>query len=287
MALAAAGYQVSVTPLPAATALICLPRSKTEALGLIAEAVRQGARMVLVDGQKTDGVESVQKAVRSRVALGGTVSKAHGKLFWFAPGAANFDDWAVQESVIAAPGLGRFRTVPGLFSADGVDPGSELLVRHLPASLPPQMADLGAGWGYLSAACLARDGIERLHLVEAEARALELARANVPDPRAEFHWADATSFHPPEPVGGVIMNPPFHTGRKAQPGLGLAFIAAAARMLSGKGQLWMVANRHLPYDGALAELFATHQCLAETPVFRVWHATGPRTRSKTVIRHRR
>ncbi len=287
VALGAAGHQVAVAPVRAACALVCLPRSKAEGLALIAGAVSLGARMVLVDGQKTDGVESVLRAVRARVAPGGVVSKAHGKLFWFAPGEVSFNDWALQEASVSDPDLGTFRTVPGLFSADGVDPGSRLLAQSLPESLPARVADLGAGWGYLSAACLARAGVERLHLVEAEAHALDLARRNITDARAVFHWADATDLALSDPVGGVVMNPPFHAGRKPQPALGLAFIAAAARMLSGRGQLWMVANRHLPYEGALAELFSNHAILAETGAFRVWHATGPRTRGKSVIRHGR
>lgn len=285
-ALTGAGYTVGVAPVAADCALVCLPRAKAEGLGLIAEAIRLGARLVLVDGQKTDGVESVLRAVRARVSVGGVVSKAHGKLFWFAPEGETFADWQMQETTVNDPDLGPFRTVPGLFSSDGVDPASQLLARALPESLPARMADLGAGWGYLSAACLSRAGIEALHLVEAESRALDLARRNITDPRAEFHWADATSFTLPEPVGGVVMNPPFHTGRKAQPALGLGFIGAAARMLSGRGQLWLVANRHLPYEAALAEQFSTHSLLAETGAFRVWHATGPRKRPGKVTRHK-
>ncbi len=52
------------------------------------------------------------------------------------------------------------------------------------------------------------------------------------------------------------MNPPFHTSRNADPALGQAFIAAAARVLKPSGHLWIVANRHLPYEATLAEQFA-------------------------------
>ncbi len=286
-AFAQAGFDVRVTPAPAPVALVCLPRARAEGLALIAEAVSLGAQLVLVDGQKTDGIEAVLKAVRGRVALRGSLSKAHGKLFWFAPGEADFSDWAATPQIIHDPALGAFQTLPGVFSADGVDPGSALLTQHLPDTLPARMADLGAGWGYLAAACLARKGVEALHLIEAEARALDLARANITDPRAVFHWADACSFTLPEPVGGAVMNPPFHAGRKAEPALGLAFIAAAARALGPRGRLWMVANRHLPYDDALVQHFTSHETLAETPAFRVWQATGPRKKPATLARRRR
>lgn len=286
-ALALAGWQVATAPAPAPVAVICLPRAKAEGLALIAQAVAQGARLVLVDGQKTDGVEAVLKALRARVDVAEPVSKAHGKLFWFAPGDVDFSDWAAVAVTLTDPDLGAFRTLPGVFSADGVDPGSALLARALPETLPERMGDLGAGWGYLSAACLARKGVGEMHLVEAEAQALDLARGNIADARAQFHWADATSCVLPVSLGGIVMNPPFHTGRSPQPALGLAFIANAARMLGVRGTLWMVANRHLPYADALARQFARVDVLAETPAFRVWQASGPRKSPQTVTRTRR
>lgn len=286
-ALAQAGWSVAVTSSPAPAALICLPRAKSEGFALIAEAVAQGAQLVAVDGQKTDGVEAVLKTVRARVEVQDVISKAHGKLFWFVPGDTDFSDWRAQPVALDDPALGRFQTLPGVFSADGIDPASALLAQALPDTLPARMGDLGAGWGYLSAACLARKGVTEMHLIEAEAQALELAREAISDPRAQFHWADACSFTLPAPLGGIVMNPPFHTGRKPQPALGLAFIAAAARNLAPRGALWMVANRHLPYEGALERLFVTHEVIAETGAFRVWHATGLRKTHKTAPGARR
>ncbi len=286
-ALLQAGWDVSTTAAPAPLALVCLPRAKAEGLALIAQAAQLGAEWIMVDGQKTDGIESALKAVRARAEVAGTVSKAHGKLFWFATKDADFSDWQARPHIISDAKFGKFQTLPGVFSADGIDPGSALLAQHLPETLPARMADLGAGWGYLSAACLARSGVEALHLVEAEASALELARQNITDPRAQFHWHDAGSFALPGPVDGVIMNPPFHTGRKPQPELGLAFIATAARMLGVRGKLWMVANRHLPYEAALTSLFNTHEVIAETGTFRVWQAQGPRKKPASVARARR
>ena len=286
-AFAQAGWDIDVSPPASPIALVCLPRAKAEGLALIAQAARLGARIILVDGQKTDGIESVLKAVRARVAISGTVSKAHGKLFWFATSGADFSDWEAQTRVISDAFLGDFQTLPGVFSADGIDPGSALLAQHLPETLPARIVDLGAGWGYLSAACLAREGVEVLHLVEAEASALELARKNITDPRAQFHWQDACGFALPDPVDGVVMNPPFHTGRKPQPELGLAFIATAARLLGNRGKLWLVANRHLPYEAALTNLFNTHEVIAETGTFRVWQAQGPRKKPASVARARR
>lgn len=274
-ALARRGIAVSPAPEGAyAAAIVCLPRARAEGHALIAQAaalVPPGAPIV-VDGQKTDGVDSALKDCRKRAEVGETVSKAHGKLFAFAnPGAEAFADWRAAPQEIE----GGFITLPGVFSADGPDRGSMLLAQHLPAKLPARVVDLGAGWGYLSRAILARDGVTRLDLVEAEHAALDCARRNVTDPRAHFHWADATSFKPEAPAGAVITNPPFHQGRAADPAIGQAFLSAAARMLSPSGALWLVANRTLPYERSLAALFREVDEIAGDGAFKVFRAARP------------
>jgi pimeloyl-ACP methyl ester carboxylesterase len=117
--------------------------------------------------------------------------------------------------------------------------------------------------------------VKRLDLVEAEADALACARVNITDDRAQFHWADATTFRPDTLLDAVVMNPPFHHGRDADPGLGAAFIQAARRMLAPNGALWLVANRHLPYDAALTAAFLEHREVAGDSAFRVIHAIKP------------
>ena len=47
------------------------------------------------------------------------------------------------------------------------------------------------------------------------------------------------------------MNPPFHSERGSLPLLGQWFIAEAMKALRPGGRLFMVANRHLPYEVAL------------------------------------
>ena len=202
-----------------ALSIVCLPRAKMEARALIALAMSVTSGLVVVDGQKTDGVDSILKAVKARVPVHGPINKAHGKLFWVAP-TEDFEDWHAGPALTA----GGFWTAPGVFSADGIDPASALLAEALPDSMGPVVADLGSGWGFLAAHALTRDGVATVHLVEASHMALQCAEHNVTDPRAAFHWADATSWTAPERVDDVVMNPPFHTGRAAEPALGQAFI---------------------------------------------------------------
>lgn len=184
-----------------ATAIVALPRAKPAAHAVIWQALDQTDGPIVVDGLKSDGIDSILKAVRAKVEVSGPVNKAHGKLFWFNGTPDLFDAWRPARTTLASGMV----TAPGCFSADGPDPASVLLAQSLPAKLGKRCADLGAGWGYLAAQILEREEVQVLHLVEADFAALECARQNVPDPRAQFHWADARSWEPEERLDAVIM----------------------------------------------------------------------------------
>jgi 16S rRNA (guanine1207-N2)-methyltransferase len=256
---------------PYAAVIVTLPRARDLAQDLIsqASALTPGG-LVVVDGAKTDGIESIGKALRQRLTLQGQVSKAHGKCLWF-EGRADLADWRKPASALPSGDV----TAPGVFSADGPDPASVALAAALPDTIKGRFADLGAGWGWLSREVLMRSGVTQLHLVEAEKRALDCARLNVTDARAEFHWADATTWAAAAALDGVVMNPPFHHGRKADPQIGRAFVAAAARVLAPHGRLWMVANRHLPYETALTEQFRETAEIAGNSRFKILFAARP------------
>jgi len=271
---AALGYACNTAPEGRyGAALVCLPRAKDRARALIAEAASVTDGPVIVDGLKTDGIESAMKACRKQAdGVSGPVNKVHGKLFWMNP-APDLAGWRLGEPGQIEEG---YVTAPGVFSADGIDPASRALADNLPDTLGAHVIDLGAGWGYLTHRALERASIKQIDAVEADHAALACARLNVTDPRARFYWEDALRWRPETGADTLLMNPPFHTARKADPALGRAFIAAAAEMLKPSGQLWMVANRHLPYEQTLAGLFAD---VSETPGgdtrFKLLHARRP------------
>ena len=66
-----------------ALAVVCCTRSKQQTADLIAQAAAC-ADIVVVDGQKTDGIDSHYKALRKLTCVQGTITKSHGRLFWFA-----------------------------------------------------------------------------------------------------------------------------------------------------------------------------------------------------------
>ena len=271
-ALKAQGYTV-VDKIEAATgrfgsAVVFLPRSKPEARAMLAAAADVTDGPIWVDGAKTDGVDSIYKDLRKMGEVSDAIAKAHGKIFVTRPG--DLSAWAAQPTMIDG-----FVTRPGVFSEGKIDRGSALLVQALPDKLPSRMADYGAGWGYLSKTVLDRKGVAALDLVEADGIALDCARQNITDERASFVWTDATTYAPKSAYAGIVMNPPFHTGRAGDPALGKAFIASAARGLTTSGHLWMVANRHLPYEAELRARFREVEEIGGDGAFKIFHASRP------------
>ncbi|MCR9126392.1 MAG: class I SAM-dependent methyltransferase [Rhodobacteraceae bacterium] len=272
----AVGYGCAVAASgPAAMSVVLLPRAKAAARHMVAQAVATTDGDVIVDGAKTDGIESILRDLRKRVTVTGVLSKAHGKLLRI---AARADAGALSDWRAAPRMVDGYQTAPGVFSADGPDPASVLLARSLPRRLGARVADLGAGWGYLARQIADRADLTELHLVEADHAALDCARVNVTDPRARFHWADATRWDGARRLDAVVTNPPFHTSRAARPALGQAFIAAAAGLLAPSGALWLVANRHLPYEAEIARHFARCEEIAGSGQFKILHASRPSRR---------
>lgn len=270
------GFRVVAVPEgPYAMAILSLPRAKTAAQAALAEIVPITRGPTVIDGQKTDGVESVQRELTQRAILGEVLVKAHGRMF----AATNIDctGWDAVPDHVTRPQGGAYETSPGAFSCDGIDPGSRALADALPDRMDGHVVDLGSGWGYLADAVLERASVVSVDLVEDDLAALEASQANLSDFRARFHWADALTFRPNPLADHVVTNPPFHVGRSADASIGQGFIRASARMLTRKGTLWLVANRHLPYEKTIVEAFRDVRTLGQHAEYKLFKATRPRS----------
>jgi 16S rRNA (guanine1207-N2)-methyltransferase len=245
-------------------ALVLLGRHRGQNEAWLREAfgrTREGG-LVVAAGGKTEGADSLRKRFEGVLEPRGHMPKHHGVVFWFErPPDADLAASPFMTAPTPERIDGRFLAAPGMFSHDRIDPASKLLAGNLPAAIKGRVADFGAGWGYLATEILKRaDGIAALDLYEADWDSLEAAKANLATAAGNvplgLHWRDLLQ----EPVARqydlIVMNPPFHQGRAAEPAIGQGMIRAASAALKPGGRLLMVANRGMPYEPVLAACFA-------------------------------
>ncbi len=270
--------------------LLLPPRQREEARAQFARAVRCAAPdgVVVASVANSEGARSAEADLEQLVGPVRTLSKHKCRVFWVTLAQANvnaalLDEWAVLDAPQTIVG-GHYVSRPGLFAWNRIDPASALLASLLPATLAGRVADLGAGYGYLATEVLRRcPAINAIDLYEAEQRALDSARINVEravlasarDVAFDILWHDVKTGLPRH-YDAIVCNPPFHQGRADQPELGQAFIAAAANALADDGSLWLVANRHLPYEATLAARFERVDTRATQHGFKVFEARNPR-----------
>ena len=148
-------------------------------------------------------------------------------------------------------------TASGVFSADRLDKGTQVLLDHVPD--PPQTGtflDLGCGWGPIAlaladaapgATVLAADVNERsLALTARNADAAGLGNVRVRPAEELLAWLRETSTS----VDLIWSNPPVRIGKEALHDLLLTWLA----LLSDDGEAWLVVLKNLGADSLAAWL---------------------------------
>lgn len=260
-------------------ALILCGKHRGENENRLAEALNRvkAGGLIVAAGSKEDGIVTLRKTL-AKLGIGAdSTPKYHGVALWFKrPDDVSAPVAKLQQGAVTVEN--RFTALPGMFSHDRVDEGSELLVSRMPTDFDGNAADFGAGWGYLSIMLAEKSPrTARIDLFEADWNALEFAKNNFlennPRLTTRFFWQDLTAEPPKEKYDLIIMNPPFHAaGQAAEPALGQAFIKAAAGALRSGGKLLMVANRGMPYEPVLAAEFRSSQEVCRNARFKILSA---------------
>ncbi|PVB60533.1 class I SAM-dependent methyltransferase [Labrenzia sp. 011] len=265
-------------------AVLLLPgRQRQEARAQLATAVsktREGG-LVIACAPNTEGAKTLESDLADLTGGSDKLAKNKCRVVWqrIAADSLNRDlleSWLTLDA--PRPVLdGSYISRPGIFAWDRLDPASQLLAGLLPETLKGRGADLGTGLGYLARAVLEKaPKVTAMDLYEAEKRALDLAERNLAGFRGQKPmtgiWSDVTRGLE-GPYDFIVSNPPFHqAGRAERTDVGQGFIRSAAAGLRPGGEFFMVANRHLPYEHTLGEVFANVTQLADEGGYKVIRA---------------
>ena len=135
----------------------------------------------------------------------------------------------------------EFASDAGIFGADGLDPGTALLIESMVVGEEDRVLDLGCGWGAVGVAAAKAAPRGSAVLTDVNRRAAALARGNLRRNRVRNAEVRVGSLF--EPVPGerfdlIATNPPYHAGRP----LLLELLAGAPDHLTPGGRLVLVGK---------------------------------------------
>jgi 16S rRNA (guanine1207-N2)-methyltransferase len=247
---------------------------RTEGQLYMAGANDQGVQSVIKDAEELFGSARVLGYKKgNRVALA-VKRLPHDPPAWASePGIAPGSWYEFAAEVRGSPY--RFRSLPGVFSYDRVDPGTTLLLSTLQIAPKSRVLDMGCGYGIIGLAA-ARAGAAAVDLVDADLLAVASAGENIAGNaivNARALPSDIFSAVRGETYDLIASNPPFHVGQAVDYDVAHAFIADARQALRLGGQLVIVANRFIRYEQVMRGVFSKVQVSAQTGQYSVLSAT--------------
>lgn len=264
------------------TLLYYWPKNKPEAqfqLMNILSLMPSGVDVFVV-GENRSGVRSAEQMLADYAPLNKVDSARrcglyHGRLE--KQPRFSLESWWAEYSI---DGL-TIKTLPGVFSRDGLDVGSQLLLSTLTPHTKGKVLDVGCGAGVLSAALASHSPKVRLTLCDVSAPAVEASRATLAANGLEGEVFASNVFSEVKGRFDMIMsNPPFHDGMQTSLDAAQTLIRGAVRHLNSGGELRIVANAFLPYPKILDETFGFHDVIAQTGRFKVYRTVMTRQAKK-------
>jgi len=143
----------------------------------------------------------------------------------------------------------RVETAASIFSPDGVDRGTQVLLEAVPTPPPVgDFLDLGSGWGPLALTMAMNSPQAHVTAVEVNERAAALTQANA----ARLGLDNVEVRHPDEVASDqgfdlIWSNPPIRIGKAALHELMVRWLPS----LNPGGQAWLVVAKKLGADSLL------------------------------------
>lgn len=271
-------------PAPIDCALVFLPKSKAlinMTLSLVSGLVREGG-MVVLAGSNDAGIRSAKESYEKYL---GPVSEKivgnHSALYVGTNARLGADKKAedfLSFSPLEYGDLGlQVATLPGVFSAHGLDEGTKLLLDKMPFD-KKSMLDVGCGAGIIGTIYKKKNPAATVTMADVSPLAVlasrrTLERNALADSKTSIVQSDVFSY-----VAGtfdlIVSNPPFHKGVGTDYSFIETFARDAKRHLNKGGEVWIVANSFLPYKDTLDKHIGPTEIVADDNKFRVYRTAA-------------
>ncbi|MGO1691717.1 MAG: methyltransferase [Marinobacter sp.] len=269
------------------TLVVFLPKARAELemrLALARSLATDKARLILV-GEKKEGIAGAIKQLKAVAPQAFKVDSARHCQVWCAEdieSAPGFRvrDWVTWGTAESAGVSVEVAGLPGIFSHDGLDSGTRMLLETLEEQ-PVQadrLLDFACGAGVIGAWIQAwqvgrEEVVASVDGVDVQSQAVICARETYQRSRAAgtIYASDGlASIDGLWPV--IISNPPFHTGVKTDTSMTEKFLQDVKRHLKPGGELRLVANSFLPYESLIKRYIGRVERLREDRRFTVYRA---------------
>lgn len=167
--------------------------------------------------------------------------------------------------------------LPGVFSFGRLDKGTELLLKHLP-KIKGRVLDFGCGNGAIGSHLLSADPDTQIDFVDINWLATTACQKTMEQnnyPNTQIFCQDGLIGLPMR-YRHIISNPPFHEGKKTDYSAAERFLMSAKDHLLPNGNLTIVANDFLNYEGIITAAFGNCNTLAREKGFKILSSTKNR-----------
>lgn len=240
------------------------------------EKMERGGTFYLA-GQKDRGVLSYVKYLAAVFGQSQRVART-GRMQYFSAIKTQMDslcepteiEHLIEGSNLTTDGL-QFKTLDGVFSRDGIDPGSRLLLKHIVVKKDAEVMDVGCGYGLLGIVCAKRVLGGHVWMGDVSARAVACAQENVELNKvtnASVAVSDLYEAPADQQFDLIVSNPPFHEGNQT----GWPLIDGAFDRLKQGGELMIVVMRSGPYMNRMQTVFGDVDMCAEQSGYVVLRA---------------
>ncbi len=259
-------------------AIIQFPKSKAEfsfSLAMLAESMATDATIIIV-GENKGGIKSADKLAKDFFDYCNKADSARHCLMYigkFKTTIPPFDlqdfykyyQLQVQDKTIEVAAL------PGVFSQNALDKGTEVLLDYLPENITGKVLDFGCGAGVIAAYIGIIYPQTKLSLVDVSALALHSAETTLRLNNLSGKYIASNSLsNIHEQYDFVISNPPFHQGVKTHYAATEQFLGKIKQHLTSTGSITVVANSFLKYLPIMESAIGKTKTLAIKKGFAVY-----------------